>query len=75
MQATDLSIADPSGRRAVRSKGLDAGHPAVVLIEGASLRLATCDKALAFFPGGGDYGHPQDARHRIAKTVADFLDG
>ncbi len=38
-------------------------------------RLATFDKALVVVPDGGDYGHLQNARHRMWKTVADFLDG
>ncbi len=38
-------------------------------------KLATRDKTLAVVPDGGDYGHLQNARHRIWKTVADFLDG
>lgn len=38
-------------------------------------KLATRDKALVVVPDGGDYGHLQNARHRIWKTVADFLDG
>lgn len=37
--------------------------------------LATRDKALVVVPDGGDYGHLQNARHRIWKCVADFLDG
>lgn len=38
-------------------------------------RLATEDKALVVVPDGGDYGHLQNARHRMWKTIADFLDG
>ncbi|MDH7973268.1 alpha/beta fold hydrolase [Sphingomonas sp. AR_OL41] len=38
-------------------------------------RLGTQDKALVVVPGGGDYGHLQNARHRMWKTIADFLDG
>jgi len=38
-------------------------------------RLPTRDKALAIVPDGGDYAHLQNARHRIWKSVADFLDG
>jgi pimeloyl-ACP methyl ester carboxylesterase len=38
-------------------------------------RLATNDKALVIVPEGGDYGHLQNARHRMWKTIADFLDG
>lgn len=38
-------------------------------------RLATADKALVVVPDGGDYGHLQNARHRMWKTIADFLDG
>ena len=38
-------------------------------------RLATKDKALVIVPDGGDYGHLQNARHRMWKTIADFLDG
>ncbi len=37
--------------------------------------LPSHDKALVIVPDGGDYGHLQNARHRIWKTVADFLDG
>ncbi len=37
--------------------------------------LPTHDKALVIVPDGGDYAHLQNARHRIWKTVADFLDG
>jgi pimeloyl-ACP methyl ester carboxylesterase len=33
------------------------------------------DKALAIVPDGGDYGHLQNARRRMWKTIADFLDG
>ena len=38
-------------------------------------RLATADKALVVVPDGGDYGHLQNARHRMWRTIADFLDG
>ena len=38
-------------------------------------RLPTRDKALVIVPDGGDYGHLQNARHRMWKTIADFLDG
>ena len=38
-------------------------------------RLATRDKSLVVVPDGGDYGHLQDARHRMWKIIADFLDG
>ncbi|KQS04138.1 hypothetical protein ASG11_07660 [Sphingomonas sp. Leaf357] len=38
-------------------------------------RLATHDKALVIVPEGGDYGHLQNARYRMWKTIADFLDG
>jgi pimeloyl-ACP methyl ester carboxylesterase len=38
-------------------------------------RLATNDKALVIVPDGGDYGHLQNARHRMWKAIADFLDG
>lgn len=38
-------------------------------------RLATQDKALVIVPDGGDYGHLQNARHRMWRTIADFLDG
>jgi pimeloyl-ACP methyl ester carboxylesterase len=38
-------------------------------------RLMTLDKALVIVPDGGDYGHLQNARHRMWKTIADFLDG
>ena len=38
-------------------------------------RLATHDKALVVVPDGGDYGHLQNARHRMWRTIADFLDG
>lgn len=38
-------------------------------------KMPTLDKALVIVPDGGDYGHLQNARHRIWKTVADFLDG
>ena len=38
-------------------------------------QLATPDKALVVVPDGGDYGHLQNARHRMWKTIADFLDG
>jgi len=38
-------------------------------------RLPNHDKALVTVPDGGDYAHLQNARHRIWKTVADFLDG
>jgi pimeloyl-ACP methyl ester carboxylesterase len=38
-------------------------------------KLPTHDKALAIVPDGGDYGHLQNARHRMWKIVADFLDG
>ena len=38
-------------------------------------RLPTHDKALVIVPDGGDYGHLQNARHRIWAAVADFLDG
>jgi pimeloyl-ACP methyl ester carboxylesterase len=38
-------------------------------------RLATPDKGLVVVPDGGDYGHLQNARHRMWKTIADFLDG
>ena len=38
-------------------------------------KLPTLDKALAIVPDGGDYAHLQNARQRIWKAVADFLDG
>ena len=38
-------------------------------------KMPTHDKALVIVPDGGDYGHLQNARHRIWKVVADFLDG
>lgn len=38
-------------------------------------RLPTRDKALVVVPEGGDYGHLQNARHRMWKVIADFLDG
>lgn len=38
-------------------------------------RLATHDKALVIVPDGGDYGHLQNARHRMWRVIADFLDG
>ena len=38
-------------------------------------KMPTLDKGLVIVPDGGDYGHLQNARHRIWKTVADFLDG
>ena len=38
-------------------------------------KMPTLDKALVIVPDGGDYAHLQNARHRIWKTVADFLDG
>lgn len=38
-------------------------------------KLATEDKALAVVPDGGDYGHLQNARHRMWRAIADFLDG
>ena len=38
-------------------------------------RLPTLDKALMIVPDGGDYAHLQNARQRIWKAVADFLDG
>ena len=38
-------------------------------------RLATPEKALVIVPDGGDYGHLQNARHRMWKIIADFLDG
>ena len=38
-------------------------------------QLATEDKALVIVPDGGDYGHLQNARHRMWKAIADFLDG
>ena len=38
-------------------------------------KLPNHDKALATVPDGGDYAHLQNARHRIWKAVADFLDG
>ena len=50
-------------------------------MQGGSVRseffeaLPSHDKALVIVPDGGDYGHLQNARHRIWKTVADFLDG
>lgn len=37
--------------------------------------LPSRDKALVVVPDGGDYAHLQNARHRIWKSVADFLDG
>ncbi len=37
--------------------------------------LPSRDKALVIVDDGGDYAHLQNARHRIWKTVADFLDG
>ena len=36
--------------------------------------LPSHDKALVIVPDGGDYGHLQNARHRIWKTIGDFLD-
>lgn len=50
-------------------------------MQGGSVRgeffeaMPTRDKGLVIVPDGGDYGHLQNARHRIWKTVADFLDG
>ena len=38
-------------------------------------RLPNHDKCLQIVPDGGDYAHLQNARHRIWKAVADFLDG
>ena len=38
-------------------------------------KMPTLDKALVIVPSGGDYAHLQNARHRIWKAVADFLDG
>ncbi|MEG3123353.1 hypothetical protein [Sphingomonas sp. GB1N7] len=38
-------------------------------------RLTTHDKALVIVPEGGDYGNLQNARVRMWKTIADFLDG
>lgn len=38
-------------------------------------QLATDDKALVVVPDGGDYGHLQNARHRMWRIIADFLDG
>ena len=38
-------------------------------------KLATADKALVIVPDGGDYGHLQNARHRMWRVIADFLDG
>ena len=38
-------------------------------------KLATEDKALVIVPDGGDYGHLQNARHRMWRVIADFLDG
>lgn len=38
-------------------------------------KMPTLDKALMIVPDGGDYAHLQNARHRIWKIVADFLDG
>lgn len=38
-------------------------------------KMPTLDKGLVIVPDGGDYAHLQNARHRIWKTVADFLDG
>jgi hypothetical protein len=38
-------------------------------------KMPTRDKGLVIVPDGGDYAHLQNARHRIWKTVADFLDG
>ena len=37
-------------------------------------KLPTLDKALAIVPDGGDYAHLQNARQRIWKAVADFLE-
>lgn len=37
-------------------------------------RIAHHDKALVIVPDGGDYAHLQNARTRIWKVVADFLD-
>lgn len=36
-------------------------------------RLATDDKVFAILPGGGDFLHFQHGRHRLFKTIADFL--
>ena len=38
-------------------------------------KMPTLDKALMIVPDGGDYAHLQNARHRIWKAAADFLDG
>ena len=38
-------------------------------------KIATPDKALVIVPDGGDYGHIQNARHRMWRVIADFLDG
>ena len=38
-------------------------------------KIANHDKALVVVPDGGDYGHLQNARHRMWKIIADFLDG
>jgi hypothetical protein len=35
--------------------------------------LATEDKAYALVPGGGDYAHMQNPRHRMFQTSIDFL--
>jgi pimeloyl-ACP methyl ester carboxylesterase len=35
--------------------------------------LATDDKALAIIPGGGDYAHLQNPRHRFYTAIANFI--
>lgn len=38
-------------------------------------KLPTHDKQLVIVPGGGNYGSLQNSRHRMAKVIADFLEG
>jgi pimeloyl-ACP methyl ester carboxylesterase len=38
-------------------------------------KLPTQDKQLVIVPGGGDYGHLQNARHRMYSVITEFLNG
>ncbi len=38
-------------------------------------QLPTHDKQLVIVPDGGDYGHLQNARHRMFRAITDFLAG
>ncbi len=87
--ANDLFIPGPAGKLSLRTTGLEA-KPAhiVILVQGANLSgqlgydFAFCGRsdysmmeALVVVPDGGDYGHLQDARHRMWRVAADSLDG